>query len=238
MTKVLIEILLVVVISQELLYIGVIISMLTKEEAHWNSFRNAVGSLQQLLESESVHPPHKLSDDVINGSRDRCSNHTDGGGTIGVQEQNRNKRHNAKTSISNSQSSIIDDTCQENSSSMPKHHDVISKSSNKTWNDIHDETSQRHENNDLELNILEENTDVILTGLEEVSKNVLHSSNNMIVGGGTNNLISPTNATSHASHTTMNALSLAEQSLVETRLKLAMTESERDELEFQLIQNS
>ena len=121
---------------------------------------------------------------------------------------------------------------------MPKHQDVISKSSNNTWNDKHDETSQRHENNDLELNNLEENTDVILTGLEEVNKNVLHSSNNMIVGGGTNNLISPTNATSHASHTTMNALSVAEQSLVETRLKLAMTESERDELEFQLIQNS
>ena len=30
--------------------------MLTKEEAHWNSFRHAVGSLQQTL-IESVHPP-------------------------------------------------------------------------------------------------------------------------------------------------------------------------------------
>ena len=209
--------------------------MLTKEEAHWNSFRYAVGSLQQtLLESN----PPQLSDHVRNGSRDRCSNHTDGGGTIGIHEQNRKKKHNAKTSLSNSQSSIIDDTCQENSNSMPKHQDVISKSSNKTWNDEHDETSQKHQNNDMEINSLEENTDVILTGLEEVNKNVLHSSNNMIVGGGTNNLISPTNATSHASHTTMNALSVAEQSLVETRLKLAMTESERDELEFQLIQNS
>jgi len=213
--------------------------MLTKEEAHWNSFRIAVGSLQQtLLESN----PPQLSDYVRNGSRDsRCSNHTDGRGIIGIHEQSRDKRHNTKTSISNSQSSIIDDTsCQEkNSSSMPKHQNVISKSSNKTWDDRHDETSQRHENKDLEINSLEVNTDVILTGLEEVSKNVLHSNNNMIVGGGTtNNLISPTNATSHASHTTMNALSVAEQSLVETRLKLAMTESERDELEFQLIQNS
>jgi len=213
--------------------------MYTKEEAHWNSFSHAVGSLQQTLLEETVQPQHKFSDDVRNGSsstsRDRYSNHTDGGGTIGINEGNRNKRHNKKSSISNSQSSIIDDTsCQEeNSSSMPKHQDVISKSSNKTWDDKHDDTSQRHENNDLEINSLEENTDVILTGLEEVNKSVLHK-----VGGGTNNLISPTNATSHASHTTMNALSIAEQSLVETRLKLAMTESERDELEFQLIQNS
>ena len=217
--------------------------MFTREEAHWNSFRIAVDSLQKtLLESESVHPPHKLSDEVRNGSRDRCSNHTDGRGIIGIHEQNRKKIHNAKTSISNSHSSIIDDTlCQEeNSSSMPKHQNVISKRSNKTsWNDKHDETSQKHQNNDMEINSLEENTDVILTGLEEVNKSVLHNrSNNMIVGGGPNNLISPANATSHASHTTMNALSVAEQSLVETRLKLAMTESERDELEFQLIQNS
>ena len=96
-----------------------------------------------------------------------------------------------------------------------------------------------YKNNNLEINSLEENTDVILTGLEEVNKSrILHSSNNLIVGGGPNNLTSPTNATSHASHTTMNAMSVAEQSLVETRLKLAMTESERDELEFQLIQNS
>ena len=210
--------------------------MFTKEEAHWSSFRNAVSSLQQTLLESSVHPP-KLSDDII-GNRDRCNNHTDGSGIIRIQEQNRNKSHTTKTSISNSQSSIIDDTCQENSCSMPKYQNVISKSSNKAWDDKHDETSQRYENNDL-INSLEENTDVILTGLEEVNKSVLHSSNNMIVGGGTNNnLISPTNATSHASHTTMNALSVAEQSLVETRLKLAMTESERDELEFQLIQNS
>ena len=216
--------------------------MFTKEEAHWSSFRNAVSSLQQTLLESSVHPPKLSHDDIDirNGSRDRYStyNHTDGSGIIGIHD--RNKGHDTKTSILNSQSSIIDDTCQEeNSSSMPKYQNVVSKRSKKTWDDEHDETSQRHENNDLEINSLEENTDVILTGIEEVNKSVLHRSNNMIVGGGTNNnLISPTNATSHASHTTMNALSVAEQSLVETRLKLAMTESERDELEFQLIQNS
>ena len=42
----------------------------------------------------------------------------------------------------------------------------------------------------------------------------------------------------HSSHATMDALSITAQQLSETRLKLALIESERDELEFQLMQKS
>ena len=45
-------------------------------------------------------------------------------------------------------------------------------------------------------------------------------------------------SSAHSSHATMDALSITAQQLSETRLKLALIESERDELEFQLMQKS
>ena len=113
------------------------------------------------------------------------------------------------------------------------------KHDNNLVNDENDETNQSHQN--LELNSLEEgketNKSVELTGLEEVNKSV-HSRNNIVLGTHDHiNLRSPANAPSHTSHTTTNALSIAEQQLAETKLKLALTESERDELEFELMKS-
>ena len=99
--------------------------------------------------------------------------------------------------------------------------------------------SKLHENRETTMEEGKEtNKSVELTGLEEVNKSV-HSRNNIVLGTHDHiNLRSPANAPSHTSHTTTNALSIAEQQLAETKLKLALTESERDELEFQLIQNT
>lgn len=43
-------------------------------------------------------------------------------------------------------------------------------------------------------------------------------------------------SSTHSSHATMDALSITTRQLSETKLKLALIESERDELEFQLMQ--
>ena len=87
-----------------------------------------------------------------------------------------------------------------------------------SWDDTRNiETNQKHQ-------VME------LIGLEEVNKGVY--SRNITRG---NDLFSPAHAPSHTSHTT-DALSIAEQQLAETKLKLFMTEAERDELEFQLMQ--
>ena len=72
-----------------------------------------------------------------------------------------------------------------------------------------------------------------LIGMEEVDKSIcsVNNKNNMSSQG-----YSPVNnAMSHASQNT-NAHSIATQELAEMKLKLALTESERDELEFELMQ--
>ena len=117
-----------------------------------------------------------------------------------------------------------------------------------TWaEEDNDETYQNHQQylvlSSLDEEEYEQDDDILnkssveLTGLEEVNKS-MHSMNN-VMNHHDHLLRSPaTNALSRESHNTIttNALSVAEQQLAETRLKLAMTESERDELEFQLIQ--
>ena len=210
--------------------------MFTKEEAHWASFRSAVGSLQQLL---LVH--------VNNNIGDGDETNTDDNSHI-MQDMNQlhitSSTSNEKKAaiILKPQSALDSDTYQVEKTT---HHGRTSiaaqkKNDKNTWDDKNEETNQSHQN--LELDSLEgveeTNKSVELTGLEEVNKSV-HSRNNIVVGTGDHiNLRSPANAPSHTSHTTTNALSIAEQQLAETKLKLALTESERDELEFQLIQNT
>ena len=70
------------------------------------------------------------------------------------------------------------------------------------------------------------------SGLEEVNKSIC-SNNNTIE----ELMVSPLNAETNTSQTATVALSLAESQLAEMKLKLAMTESERDELEFELMKS-
>ena len=79
-----------------------------------------------------------------------------------------------------------------------------------------------------------------LIGMEEVDRNICSVNNkaNLSSHDNTTTCNNPTNANaimSHASQNT-NALSIATQELAEMKLKLALTESERDELEFELMQ--
>ena len=206
--------------------------MFTKEEAHWASFRSAVGSLQQLL---LVH--------VNNNIGDGDETNTDDNSNMQDVNQLHISSNEKQTARIMKPQSALDDTYQVDKTTHQYGTTSIAaqeKHDNNLVNDENDETNQSHQN--LELNSLEggeeTNKSVELTGLEEVNKSV-HSRNNIVVGTGDHiNLRSPANAPTHTSHTTTNALSIAEQQLAETRLRLAMTESERDELEFQLIQNT
>ena len=74
-----------------------------------------------------------------------------------------------------------------------------------------------------------------LIGLEEVTTSVYNRRNNSQCD---NALEQHAQSSVHSSHATMDALSITAQQLSETRLKLALIESERDELEFQLMQKS
>ena len=208
--------------------------MFTKEEAHWASFRSAVGSLQQLL----VHVNNNI------GEGDE-TNTIDNGNMQGMNQLhiNSSTSNEKKTARIINPQSALDDTYQDKITQITHEYGTTSiaaqqRNDKNSWDEAN-ETNQSHPN--LELNSLEEGEDtnrsVELTGLEEVNRSV-HSRNNIVLGTGDHiNLTSPANAPSHTSHTTT-MLSQAEQQLAETRLKLAMTESERDELEFQLIQNT
>jgi len=74
-----------------------------------------------------------------------------------------------------------------------------------------------------------------LIGLEEDTTSVYNRRNN---SQGDNEHEQHAQSSAHSSHATMDALSITAQQLSETRLKLALIESERDELEFQLMQKS
>ena len=197
-------------------------TMITKEEAHWSSFRSAVFAIQSTLAQQPSGAPqaNKLanigskSPDHINDNMQRNTEDTTGSAA---------SRHDEV--IRESQSAMLDATSNK---TTPQSNEldttnmgVDNEETCDSWEDTNNNT-QAQSHRQLEL-----------VGLEEVNKSA-NSRNNTL---GNNALISPANAPSHTSHTT-NALSVAEQQLAETRLKLAMTEAERDELEFQLMQNT
>ncbi|KAL3757279.1 hypothetical protein ACHAWU_008440 [Discostella pseudostelligera] len=193
-------------------------TMLTKEEVHWSSFRSAVVCLQHTLSKVAqVSPRATLPDDV--------EHITDSTTDENSRQGSNNSAYRRIDSDHEPQSALDNDGYNETASHLFQPQYIISNSTQ--WGDT----------NNIETNSSHRQLELI--GLEQV-----HNNNNSWNGIAvdiidTDHLISPTHGgvPSHASHTT-NALSIAEQQLAETRLKLAMTESERDELEFQLIQGS
>lgn len=143
------------------------IDLLTREEAHWSSFRNAVAGFQKDMQQ---HSKRRIPQSAADGR------------SVSVSD---NKNANPQEVGQNRSRDELDHSEETN-----------------------DNNERKQTHNHLEL-----------IGLEEVG----------------NELLLPASP-SRESHAT-NALSVAEQQLAETKFKLAMTESERDELEFQLMQN-
>lgn len=225
---------------------------LTREEAHWSSFRSAVIAFQDTLgdqqssartdneddngrhdtrpgnnnrrpekksgrpisENSSMHQHNRFSTPIKNAEKDDS-----------IQRKHPQSRLYNNDNIADIPNSIA---CQEKSDPQNNNNAVDKPplDPRNPWEDdntiLEPEIGQQHH---LEL-----------IGLEEVNKGAY--SRNIITTGGNHNIAasSPANTQlSHASHTTI-ALSMAEHELAEMKLKLAMTESERDELEFKLMQ--
>ena len=193
--------------------------MLTKEDTHWSSFRNAVVCLQQTL-SKVAETASPTSQEDLERSEDKND--------MNECQRNNNAITQQMCSAREPLFMSVADACNDSAPHLYRPQDILSN--NTSWD---------HANNIIEPNNLS-HRQLELIGLEQVHHNNNNGWNgNTISIVDTDHLVSPTHgvAPSHASQAT-NVLSIAEQQLAETRLKLAMTESERDELEFQLIQGS
>lgn len=231
------------------------LSITTKEEAHWISFRSAVVGLQDIILSEkensSSSPLHHddrrgVADTIRENNANKNDfplskakgytkhkNGDDGEPSLPADDKNNFTRQTPPTHSSNV--CIIPETNREDHTQ--------SKHQSDSWDGRSIETETEAKSN-------QPHQQLELIGLEKVNNNsgldennnhnidgIVGSGNGNSISSGVNLLMSPLNAPSHASQTT-NALSIAEQQLAETKLKLAMTESERDELEFQLMQQN
>lgn len=181
-----------------------IIMTLSKEEAHWSSFRSAVAGLQHALTALSFSVE---ADTKCSSSTERERHVDDVNSSTKYDRRNTAPRNRQPQSGSN-------DPCNEDATTHYHSHYLFKD----RWDDGNiemDESRHRH----LEL-----------IGLEEVEKGACSMNNH--VG---NERIPPPHSSVQSSHATV-ALSMTTQQLAETRLKLALTESERDELEFRLMQ--
>ncbi len=196
----------------------------SREEAHWYSFRGEVLQLQQTL-VESV-----LDND---GNRDKLNI---GKGSNSVLYGDRG---DSTTKISGKQ---FEASAHENDIILLPH-DVhkenkipLSQIQLSPLEELDDSAEIiEDENNDNTTQSSHHHHYLELIGMEEVDRSICSVNNKNNLSSHDNNI--PTNnAMSHASQNT-NALSIATQELAEMKLKLALTESERDELEFELMQS-
>ena len=193
----------------------------TKEEIHWSSFRSAVVCLQPTLLSRRLTSARSAGAESCTSAK------------VDVHKKQRNAdrvaSQNNNASAHEPQSASDNNEINGSASHENRPQDMVTN--NTQWDDDDDNLEKneihRHRHRQLEL-----------IGLEKVRKSSSWNVNTIDIIDAVDHL-SPAHggAPSHASYAT-NVLSIAEQQLVETRLKLAMTESERDELEFHLIQGS
>mmetsp|Transcript_4128 Transcript_4128/g.9270 ORF Transcript_4128/g.9270 Transcript_4128/m.9270 type:complete len:241 (+) Transcript_4128:107-829(+) len=229
---------------------------LTREEAHWSSFRSAVVAFQDTLGDEQS-PARTDNEDDIGRHDTRPGNNSRRPEKKSGRPMSENislHPHNSfSTPIKNAErddsiqrnhpQSRLDDN--DNVADVPNsvaHHEKSNPQNDNNNVDkppLDPRNSWEHDNTILEPEIEQQQQQqqhLELIGLEEVNKGAY--SRNIITTGGNHTIAasSPANTQlSHASHATM-ALSMAEHELAEMKLKLAMTESERDELEFKLMQ--
>jgi hypothetical protein len=174
---------------------------LSKEEAHWSSFRSAVAGLQHALTELSYSVEVKME-------RTSTGRELYGSDVNSSSTSSRNAPRNKPQSI-------LDDLCNENANPCDHPQDI---------------SKNRWDGGNIEINrSLHRHLELI--GLEEVDKSEYSRENDH----DSNELAPPAHSSPHSSHATT-ALSMASQQLAETKLKLALTESERDELEFRLMQ--
>ena len=219
------------------------------EEAHWSSFRGEVLQLQQALVAN-------LLDKNNNG----CSSSTTNSKASHDINVNRRKENAAcyaqyDSKAKNGSRQIEATVVDENDTAINNISRDTSTETNKVpqsqlqlspLEELEDDDNSYLSNNDSDNDKIYNATQpqhhqyLELIGMEEVDRSICSLNNKSNLSSHDNNYIISTNnnnnAMSHASQNT-NALSIATQELAEMKLKLALTESERDELEFELMQS-
>ena len=212
-----------------------LLSLATMEEAHWLSFRDAVACLQHTLEGDLSVSGKRI--DSAAGPELNAANELAGRGGIQSDYDQHESNDSKSTECAQRQcpESLLDDA---NDIHQTTSTDVVVGDTSTAQKNVADisyyATNYRNNSQDgTDVERMHQPPHQLeLIGLEELHKKRGH---NDLVNDDI--MFSPTNAHSQASHTTNKALSIAESQLAETKLKLAMTESERDELEFQLLQS-
>ena len=213
------------------------------EEAHWSSFRGEVLQLQQtlvqsLLENDGNNGCPS-STRPVKTSHDRIDNMKGDSASDGDQTE-------SKATITGKQ---ID-----SSAAVDEHDTALSRNYHDTpqsqlqlsspLEEVGDDFESINNDNDIKTyNITPTNHQYLeLIGMEEVDRSICSVNNKTHLSSHDNsnnyNNKNPTNTNTMMSHASQNtsALSIATQELAEMKLKLALTESERDELEFELMQ--
>jgi len=198
-----------------------------REEQHWTSFRSAVVCLQQKLgEQMSEDPP---VDDAKCEQIQHCY--------IDDEERDDFSVSSDILGSDTQQPQLVSVQIQHGSSASSLHNNPQEEEStnNNNRNNNNNNNNRNNNNNNSNSNSNKNNSSTHrfdFSGLEEVNKSIC-SNNNTIE----ELMVSPLNAETNTSQTATVALSLAESQLAEMKLKLAMTESERDELEFELMKS-
>eukprot|EP00984_Skeletonema_dohrnii_P020884 scaffold10292_cov119-Skeletonema_dohrnii-CCMP3373.AAC.5 len=208
------------------------------EEAHWSSFRGEVLQLQQSLVASLFDNDNGCTSSTKSVKKSRDKNTSRKG-----NEANYSSQADSMTKTNGKQLKA-----PANANDTQLHHGVTKEnklpqsqlqlSPLEELDDNSEFINNESDDSNFNYNATQSHHHYLeLIGMEEVDRSICSVNNKHNLSSHDNNNV-PTNnnALSHASQNT-NALSIATQELAELKLKLALTESQKDELEFELMQS-
>eukprot|EP00985_Skeletonema_marinoi_P006459 scaffold2798_cov87-Skeletonema_marinoi.AAC.2 len=208
------------------------------EEAHWSSFRGEVLQLQQTLVASLFDNDNgctSSSTKPVKKSRDKNTSRKGNDANYSSQAdpttKNNGKQLEAPANVNGTQ--LHHGVTKENK--LPQSQ-LLQLSPLEELDDNSELIN--NESDDRKYNTTQSHHHYLeLIGMEEVDRSICSVNNkHNLSSHDNNNVPANNNAMSHASQNT-NALSIATQELAELKLKLALTESQKDELEFELMQS-
>jgi len=206
------------------------------EEAHWSSFRGEVLQLQQTLVASLFDNDNGCTSSTKSVKKSRVKNTSRKGNDANYSSQadpmtkNTGKQLEAPANVNGTQ--LHHGVTKENK--LPQSQLQLSP-----LEELDDNSELiNNESDDSNYNATHSHHHYLeLIGMEEVDRSICSVNNkHNLSSHDNNNVPANNNAMSHASQNTT-ALSIATQELAELKLKLALTESQKDELEFELMQS-
>mmetsp|Transcript_872 Transcript_872/g.1813 ORF Transcript_872/g.1813 Transcript_872/m.1813 type:complete len:214 (+) Transcript_872:152-793(+) len=212
--------------------------MRTREEAHWSSFRNAVLGLQNNLGRNHEHGHHPPVPKEVMGSTIVESEKIRSGAleTNGMDNEPNSSRRKGH------QSALLPDAGAANSNTLrhysiespkPRTRSVVAADDFLTTIPSWDSKKTMETIESPRGGATTTTTRLELTGLEQVDKG---ASTGILLDAAPHSSPGNTSSGIHAAQSSQSHHTAAEQQLAEVKLRLFLTEEERDELEFQLMQ--